>query len=410
MKKLLLFTFTVISSLIIQAQEVSITFPSDQFNLEGTLSTPSGNGPFPVMIFVHGSGPNDRDQTLHLTGGNSQCLYPGIYNDTVRNFKDLANSFMQKGMAVLRYDKRSFTFPSQLDPKQVSPYDFITDIHSAIDYIKTRPEIDTNCITLLGHSQGANFTPIVTAQRTDVSNIISLGAGARGIDTLIALQYRDLYYICLNDTITGNTLYNQTLLDFQKIRNGTWDANTPYQGAYPKFWKEWMNITDSAVINYNAVSKPVLFLQAMDDFNIPLADAQRYESQITTGNSSVYYLTGLNHFFTTATNASVAPVVTDTIFNWLGQHPCEPNSVASVTEHNNTLIISYTHSVIRIKNELNMPISRLQIIDSQGKLVYHNRYNSAINLEVPKNKFKPGIYVISGVLNGKAITQKILIR
>ncbi|MGY8952076.1 MAG: hypothetical protein ACKVJP_01765 [Flavobacteriales bacterium] len=55
-----------------------------------------------------------------------------------------------------------------------------------------------------------------------------------------------------------------------KIINGTWSFNTPYSGVYPKFWIDWMNITDSSVLNFRAIKQPTLLLHAMEDFNIPM--------------------------------------------------------------------------------------------------------------------------------------------
>ena len=135
MKKIATLIICAIMILTLKAEDIQVTFASDTLTLNGTLSIPNGTGPFPTVVFVHGSGPNDRDQTLHITGGNAQCLYPGIYNDTVRNFQDLASAFRDYGIAVLRYDKRTFTYQTELDPKEIIPYDFITDKHLLFDLI-----------------------------------------------------------------------------------------------------------------------------------------------------------------------------------------------------------------------------------------------------------------------------------
>jgi pimeloyl-ACP methyl ester carboxylesterase len=333
MKKivLLICVFSCVNK--INSQEIPVTFASDNLSLNGTLSVPNGFGPFPLIIFVHGSGPNDRNQTIHLTGGNAQCLYPGLYNDTIQNFKDLSKSLCEGGIAVLRYDKRTFTYPS-LNPFQITPYDFIIDINSAIDFAKTRLEVDVNKIMLLGHSQGSNFIPIVASQRNDIAALIPLGTASRGIDTMMAIQFRNLYYSCLNDTITGDAYYNQTLNDFNQIRNGSWNSTVPYLGAYVTFWNDWLNITDSAIINFNNIIQPTLFLHALEDFNIPLEDAQRYDSKLTI-NYDLYYLNGLNHFFTTSIIPEVSQVVPDTIIYWLNQNNIVSNMIEELGDNSN---------------------------------------------------------------------------
>ena len=409
MKNLATLFICAITIMTLKAQDIQVTFLSDTLTLNGTLSIPNGMGPFPTVIFVHGSGPNDRDQTAHITGGNASCLYPGIYNDTVRSFRDLANEFRGYGIAVLRYDKRTYTYQTQLDPKEITPHDFIADLHAAVDYVKTRSEVDTNCIMLLGHSQGANFIPIVAKQRNDISTLLALGTAARGIDTIMAMQFRYLYYYCLNDTATGDATYNQTLSDFYQIRTGTWNPNTPYLGAYPKFWQDWINITDSAVINFNAVSQPTLFLHAMEDFNIPLEDAQRYETQLTIGSFNVYYMNGINHFFTTATNPTVAQIVSDTIFYWIEQNQCNTTSVTELTQHNNSFVVFNTGTSIFIKINSDSPVTDLRVFDIQGRLIDTFDTKGKDIIVIQKSKYTKGIYLLTGTIDRQIITKKIMI-
>ena len=72
-------------------KEREVTIGEGEWKVPGTLTIPNGAGPFPAAVLVHGSGPNDRDETL---GG-------------VTVFKDLAEGLAPKGIAVLRYEKRT---------------------------------------------------------------------------------------------------------------------------------------------------------------------------------------------------------------------------------------------------------------------------------------------------------------
>ena len=402
MKKIYLSTLCVVATFIAIAQDIQVTFPSDGLTLNGTLSLPQGTGKFPILIFVHGSGPNDRDQTTYLTGANSLCLYPGLYNSTVKNFKDLANDFLENGIAVLRYDKRTFTYNTQLDPKQIVPNDFIADINAAVEYVKTRSEIDPSCIMLLGHSQGCNLIPIIAQQRNDISALISLGAVSSGIDTILAKQVRKLYYDCNNDIATGDSQYVQILNDFQQIRNQTWDPNTSYLGGYPKFWRNWIGLTDSSIVNYNAINQPTLFLHAMDDFNIPLEDAQRIEQKTT---KDLFYLNGLNHFFTTDNSPTVSNIVSDTILYWLrNNNKLNTLQIESVAE-------SIDVNVYSVDNEIHFQsdkiVERLSIYDLEGRILKDVRPNSNVG-RISQSNLSTGVYLVTIWIDNQSIIKRIL--
>ncbi|HXR80520.1 MAG TPA: hypothetical protein VN763_06360, partial [Saprospiraceae bacterium] len=90
-------------------QSYPITFTHDGKTVNGTFTTPDGPGKFPTIIINPGSGPNDRDGTLLLEGGNVECLYPELNGETLKPYKELAAALVDSGFAVLRYDKLEFT-------------------------------------------------------------------------------------------------------------------------------------------------------------------------------------------------------------------------------------------------------------------------------------------------------------
>ncbi|MBD80818.1 MAG: hypothetical protein CL840_18020 [Crocinitomicaceae bacterium] len=404
-KAIFLFVFAFSYGLIFSQD--SVTFRSGSLLLNGTFSTPQGTGPFPVVVFSHGSGANDRDQTLPLTSANHACLLPGLYKDTVRNFKDLANSFNDHGIAVFRYDKRTYTHKN-LNPRTITPYDFVQDIHAAVNFIKSQSKVDTSCIMLLGHSQGGNFISIVANERNDISALIALGTGARGIDSIIAIQQRDIYYKCLKDTLTGDSISTQTLVDFGKIRDGSWNPNTLYFGSYPKFWKEWIDITDSTIINYQNASQPTLLLHAMEDFNIPLEDARRFENQVNRSDFDVYYMNGLNHYFTTSTNPVVAQVVTDTIAQWLKKIKLNSN-ISTEKPQSKRLTIGYTSSQFIVTSNATELIQNLNVIDLNGRLVKSKLPEGDNKVYLEKTDFRKGMYLLVVQTNQNIYKYKVVI-
>ena len=385
-----------------QSQEVAVTFPSDNLMLEGTLALPSGSGPYSTILLVHGSGPNDRDQTLELTGGNAACLYPNLLGETIRNFKNISDSLVELGFAVLRYDKRTFTHGAQLNPKTISPNDFITDVHNAIDYLKSRSEVDSGCISLLGHSQGASLVPIVANQRNDISSVICLGTPATRIDTLMAQQFRDLYFICLNDSSTGNAYYNQTLNDFHQIRTGSWNSNTPYLGAYPLFWNDWMDIAESSISDFNSLTVPVTIIHGADDFNVPLNDFQKLQAAITNPVVEFELLPGINHYLTNPTSPLVDESVMGAISSFLTNIPC---LISSISEEKpiDAIQVVYSGSDLVIQSKYTM--KNIRVFDSTGKLCLSNIGANIISAAT----LKPGIYVVQLHYSNSLETVKVFI-
>nr|WP_315200504.1 alpha/beta fold hydrolase [uncultured Flavobacterium sp.] len=152
-------------------EEVTFENKTDKNVLAGTLSLPSKEGKFPVVILITGSGPENRDEELF---GHKPFLV-------------LADYLTKKGIAVLRFDDRGVA-KSTGDFKTATTIDFARDVQAGVDYLKTRKEIDKNKIGLIGHSEGGVIAPVVAGNSKDVDFIVLLaGTGIRG-DKLMLLQ------------------------------------------------------------------------------------------------------------------------------------------------------------------------------------------------------------------------------
>jgi pimeloyl-ACP methyl ester carboxylesterase len=161
-----------------------------QISLAGTLTLPSGPGPFPVVILLHGSGPHDRDETLL---GH-------------RPFLVLADHLTRKGIAVLRFDKRG-NGRSTGDYANATTEDFASDCESAIAYLKTRKDIDSKRIGLIGHSEGGLIAPMVAARSKDVAWVVLLaGPGLNGEDSLLLQSKAILRTTGVNEGQIATTL------------------------------------------------------------------------------------------------------------------------------------------------------------------------------------------------------------
>lgn len=154
------------------AEDVTFENKVGKFNLAGTLTLPKGDGPFPAVVLITGSGAQDRDETLL---GHKPFLV-------------LADHLTRHGVAVLRFDDRGVAKSGGKHDGATSA-DFATDAHAAVAYLKTRKEVNPKLIGLMGHSEGGLIAPIVAAAHPeDVGFLVLLaGPGVPG-DEVLKLQ------------------------------------------------------------------------------------------------------------------------------------------------------------------------------------------------------------------------------
>lgn len=149
-------------------EEVSFNNQEAGATLSGTLTLPSAQGPFPVVILIAGSGDIDRNESVY---GHKPFLV-------------LADYLTRQGIAVLRYDKRGCE-KSTGNYKDATTQDFSNDVLAAIAYIKSRKELNSKQIGLIGHSEGGIIAPIVTSKSKEIAFVVLLsGTGVIGEENL----------------------------------------------------------------------------------------------------------------------------------------------------------------------------------------------------------------------------------
>lgn len=155
------------------SEEVTFQNIKAGISLSGTLTLPEKEGRFPVVILISGSGPQNRDEELL---GHKPFLVISDY-------------LTRNGIGVLRYDDRGVG-ASTGDFKTATSAHFAADVASAIVYLKTRKEVDSKKIGLIGHSEGGLIAPMVAGKSDDVAFIVLLaGPGLQG-DQILLLQQK----------------------------------------------------------------------------------------------------------------------------------------------------------------------------------------------------------------------------
>ncbi|AKA35372.1 alpha/beta hydrolase family protein [Flagellimonas lutaonensis] len=157
------------------AESVSFQNKEDKITIAGTFTRPKGKGKYPVAILISGSGPQDRDETL---SGHKPFLV-------------LADHLTRQGIAVLRYDDRGFGESTGVH-SQATTYDFATDAISALNYLKTRKDVDNENIGIIGHSEGGIIAPLVANRTNEVAFIVSLASTGISGTELSVMQSKEM--------------------------------------------------------------------------------------------------------------------------------------------------------------------------------------------------------------------------
>jgi hypothetical protein len=158
-------------------EERPVTVHSGHWDLPGVVTIPKDGGTFPALVLVHGSGPNDMDESI---GPN-------------KTFKDIADGLASRGVAVLRYEKRTHKYGMQASDDQATftvKEEVIDDARAAVALLATMPEINPRRIFLAGHSEGGYLAPRIAAGDPQIAGIILLEGNSRPLDELIVEQVR----------------------------------------------------------------------------------------------------------------------------------------------------------------------------------------------------------------------------
>jgi fermentation-respiration switch protein FrsA (DUF1100 family) len=263
--------------------ESEVTIGENPWVLPGTISIPNGNGSYPCVVLVHGSGPVDRDETVLVN----------------KPFKDISWGLASNEVIVLRYDKRTYVYPEETAALKnlTLQEEIIDDVNSAIDLLKTYEKVDKSKIFVLGHSLGAMAAPQIASTNDDVTGIMMLAAPARGLEDLF---YDQIVYLAELDGIIDETEYNNINLTNQsreKIKSLNISEDELVLGARKPYWEYLSNY--NPVDTTKNLSIPMMIVQGLRDYQVTYEDDYLVWNSIFSENSNVFLKTydSLNHLF-----------------------------------------------------------------------------------------------------------------
>ncbi|MGA7783777.1 MAG: alpha/beta fold hydrolase [Candidatus Acidiferrales bacterium] len=268
-------------------EERAVTVHTGHWDLPGFVTIPKGGGVFPAIVLAHGSGPNDMDESF---GPN-------------KTFKDIAYGLASRGVAVLRYEKRTHKYRAQSsdDPNSLTvKEEEMDDARAAVALLATMPEINPRRIFVAGHSEGAYLAPRIATGDPQIAGIIMLAGNSRPLEVLIVEQVR--YEASMNGPVTPEV---QKMIDAaeataKEMTNPDLKAGmtvnflgVPLPAAYVLDLRAYHQTEVAA-----ALKIPILILNGERDYQVTMADFNGWKKALA-GHTNVTFKSypAINHLF-----------------------------------------------------------------------------------------------------------------
>lgn len=259
-------------------QEENIVVTTDEFELPGILTIPEVKGVVPAVVLVHGSGPSNMNEAIG-------ALEP---------FEDLAQELAKKGIASIRYHKRTFVYGSTIaNDYNFTIYDeVIDDVLSAINILRADERIDSDNLFLIGHSMGGQLAPIILNIDKNMKGAILLaGTTEHMIDVVMRqLQEQESSYY---DTYLPYYEYFRNLKEVVPGEEGYF-----YMGAYEAYWASYNNLELQTEVIEASEYYSLLIMQGGQDLQVPKTTLDDYKNLLVGKENVQYkYYEELNHCF-----------------------------------------------------------------------------------------------------------------
>lgn len=301
--------------------ETEVRVDCEGFPLPALLTLPKKASGAPAVVMVPGSGPNDRDETINK----------------LKPFRDIAQGLATKGIASIRYDKRTKSAPGMFDVKKGTLHDeVVADALSALKLLKSKTKgklrkgvVDPDRIFALGHSLGALAGPRILQAAPEFAGMVLLAAPARPVEDAVLEQMRHLAGGKRTKEVKAQlkVIEDQVAL----VKSPELSPDTPTDklplGINGTYWLDLRGY--DPVAEAARLGKPVLVCHGEVDYQVTLPELERWKKGLADHpDATIKLYEGLSHPFTPGTGqasdymveANVDSQVVDDIAAWLLAH------------------------------------------------------------------------------------------
>lgn len=326
-----------------EVKEVSFKNKKGKLKLNGTITIPVGEGPFPAVVLASGTGQQDRNEEMVKH----------------KPFHVLAHHLTSNGIIVLRFDDRYF---GESQPKffNSSMEDFGSDVSAAVDFLRKQKKVDKAKLGVIGHSEGSIHAPIAASKNRHIKFIVSMaGVGVRGVDLLIRQRRMLLGQegVTLQSTYEKDSLMLLAIYDKIQSEDGLKQTETKkivsefFESLTEKEIEEFgsaVDIIKEQIPSFFAIPAiqsflvydpkpyweklkiPLLALNGSDDVQVhPFQNIEAFKKLSTNPKTEFVIFEGMNHLFQKCESCTIGeygsiettiePEVMEKISEWINK-------------------------------------------------------------------------------------------
>ncbi len=274
-------------------KEQSVYIGPAKSQLAAIITIPKNVKNFPVVVFVHGSGPGDMDESV---GAN-------------KPFKDMAAGLAAQGIGSLRYVKRTLIYPNDFTGAFTVKEEVLNDALAAITQAKTIQGADVKKIFLFGHSLGGMLAPRIANLSPDLAGIILAAAPARKLSDIIIEQNKYMFERSKDTSEVNKGRLEEAIQEISKANItslGTLKPDSSILGLPASYWVD-LNVNNQVADAKKIVKQKIFVIQGGNDIQVSKTDYDLWDAALNKKkNVTLKYYPELNHLLSPQTEKTTS--------------------------------------------------------------------------------------------------------